>query len=366
MVNLKQLKVKVIGAGSVGNHIAHACRFLNFKITVTDIDPVALERMKTTLYPSRYGKWDDAIEIQSPEHPNFQNWDMIAIGTPPDSHIEVALSVLKNESCRVLFIEKPFCTPKMQGFNELLALTKAKNVLLIVGYNHCLTPNTEAVENLLRSSEFGKPLSMDAQISEHWEGIFKAHPWLDGPKDSYLGFLERGGGACGEHSHGISIWQYFALVLQVGKVEKIQAQADFVKTDEVFYDRRMSMNVVTNKGFHGHILQDVITRPSVKKLKIQFEQGFIEWFINYRDGQDAIRFQIGSNSIEEKLFPKKRPDDFIPQFKLIQKYLLGDCNSEDQKRIQRWTDSGLHSMHMITAAYKSSFENSTMVVDGFY
>ena len=42
---------------------------------------------------------------------------------------------------------------------------------------------------------FGKPLFIDVEFREHWEGIFKAHEWLDGPQDSYLGFSQRGGGA---------------------------------------------------------------------------------------------------------------------------------------------------------------------------
>ena len=53
---------------------------------------------------------------------------------------------------------------------------------------------------------------IDVEIREHWQGIFNAHPWLDGPQDSYLGFWKKGGGAISEHSHGINIWQFFTPV----------------------------------------------------------------------------------------------------------------------------------------------------------
>ena len=40
---------------------------------------------------------------------------------------------------------------------------------------------------------------------EHWGGIFNAHPWLNGPKDSYLGFTSKVGGSLCEHSHGLNL-----------------------------------------------------------------------------------------------------------------------------------------------------------------
>ena len=40
------LHVKVYGAGSIGNHLAHASRSLNWNVDVVDIDEDALVRMK--------------------------------------------------------------------------------------------------------------------------------------------------------------------------------------------------------------------------------------------------------------------------------------------------------------------------------
>ena len=52
------VKVKIIGAGSIGNHLAQACRRVGWDVAVVDRDPEALQRMKHILYPSRYGRWD--------------------------------------------------------------------------------------------------------------------------------------------------------------------------------------------------------------------------------------------------------------------------------------------------------------------
>ena len=41
--------VKIYGAGSIGNHMANAARFLGAGVDVIDVDPLALERMKNDI-----------------------------------------------------------------------------------------------------------------------------------------------------------------------------------------------------------------------------------------------------------------------------------------------------------------------------
>ena len=92
-------------------------------------------------------------------------------------------------------------------------------------------------EEILRSGITGPVATISARTREHWGGIFKAHPWLSGPADSYLGFWQRGGGAAGEHSHAINIWQHFAHVLGAGRVAEVSATMDIVKEAGTEYDR---------------------------------------------------------------------------------------------------------------------------------
>ena len=56
-------KVKIFGAGSIGNHLAHASRCLNWDVDICDTDKEALDRTKYQIYPNRYGKWDKAIGL---------------------------------------------------------------------------------------------------------------------------------------------------------------------------------------------------------------------------------------------------------------------------------------------------------------
>jgi len=46
------VKVKIFGAGSIGNHLANASRRLDWQVDVVDIDPAALKRMREEIYPA--------------------------------------------------------------------------------------------------------------------------------------------------------------------------------------------------------------------------------------------------------------------------------------------------------------------------
>jgi predicted dehydrogenase len=198
--------VKIFGAGSIGNHLAYACRSKGWSVAICDLDKAALERTKNEIYPSRYGKWDDEIRLLDARSKDETKYDVVIIGTPPDTHAKIALEVLNNVPPRLMLIEKPMLTPSLESAEEIYKLAQEKGTFITVGYNHTLTKNTQKVEELIKEGVLGTPLTMSSETREHWGGVFAAHPWLDGPQDTYLGFSTRGGGACGEYFHAINIW----------------------------------------------------------------------------------------------------------------------------------------------------------------
>ena len=62
------MKILIYGSGSIGNHYANGFVERNHKVYVTDIDSKALERMKNTIYPQRYGSWNNKIQLFPLEH----------------------------------------------------------------------------------------------------------------------------------------------------------------------------------------------------------------------------------------------------------------------------------------------------------
>jgi predicted dehydrogenase len=352
-------KVKIYGAGSIGNHLAHSCRAKGWDVLMCDLDRQALERTQQDIYPSRYGKWDTEIRLSTPENMADEDFDLVIIGTPPDSHMSLARSILQARPPRAMLIEKPLCTPSLEGAQEIVKLQADTGTFVAVGYNHTLTENSQRAGQILAGNDIGQPLTISARFREHWGGIFGAHPWLSGPQDTYLGFFERGGGASGEHSHAMNIWQHFAHLAGQGRITEVSAALDMVDDGTAIYDRVCLLNVKTESGFVGNIAQDVVTEPAQKSVRIQGSQGYLEWIVNVDDANDAVRFWDGRAEIREELFSKTRPDDFKGEIDHIAAVLKGDFTGDSPISLQR----GLDTMLVIAAAHISHNHNRTVHIN---
>jgi len=230
-------KVKVIGAGSIGNHLAQAARSMGWDVTICDLDQNALDRTKNEIYPGRYGKWDEEIKLTLLDNAPKGEFDFIFIGTPPDSHIPIAKTILA-ENPKLILIEKPLCAYTLGGLAELYAQVAKTKVKICIGYDHVIGKSIKKVEELIQQNFLGNIQTLDVEFREYWGGIFKAHPWLAGPHDSYLGYSNRGGGACSEHSHAANLWAHIAHCLGFGKITEVGALLEIHKDESgVDYDK---------------------------------------------------------------------------------------------------------------------------------
>ena len=343
-------KVIIYGAGSIGNHLAHACRDRGWDVLMADIDPEALKRTREDIYPSRYGNWDPDIRLRGMDALPNEHFDVVIVGTPPDTHVRLATQALEKSSPQVVLIEKPLCDPSLEGVQKLVDLQKATGSFVAVGYNHTLTENSGRAAQILKQNSIGDPVTISARFREYWGGIFTAHPWLNGPKDTYLGFFERGGGASGEHSHAINIWQHFARLVGAGRIVEVSAAMDIVNDGLVNYDRICLINVRTEAGLVGDIVQDVVTEPPQKAARVQGTKGFLEWFVNYKSGHDAVHYWNGKGEVREELIKKTRSDDFKGEIDHIEHILKGGDRASSPISVER----GLDTMLVIAAAHMSS------------
>lgn len=353
------IKVKIFGAGSIGNHYAHACIQKKWSVTVYDIDKNALTRMKNTIYPSRYGKWEEKIRLISQDID--ERYDIVIIGTPPDSHIKIAIDeIKKKKSPKVIHIEKPLCTPNLKGLKKLLNLRKKKpNIQIFGGYNHSLTKNTLYAEKFLEKKILGKPLSMIALNRENWSGIYKAHFWIKSMADTYLGYYNKGGGALCEHSHGLNIWIHFAEFLKLGTVRNVNCNMKIIKKGKIKYDETVYLNLETKKKFLGSICQDVLTDPAQKILNIQFEKGSLDIINNYKTNFDAVKIRH-KDKIKIKKFKKTRPDDFLGLINHLEK-AVKDKKVEKKSPIS--LNRSVYIMKIINAGFKSNQLRKTININ---
>lgn len=344
--------VKIIGAGSIGNHLANAARSKSWDVTLCDIDPEALERTKTSIYPSRYDRWDDAIHLTTIEDAPREGFDWIFIGTPPDVHMTLALDAL-DERPRGILIEKPLATPNLANCQEVSDRATELGVRVFVGYDHVVSRSAQ------RFCEHARGLSdvktLDVSFREHWQGIFNAHPWLSGPSDTYLGFWKRGGGACGEHSHALNLWQHFSHVLGAGRVSVVSAMMDYVERGGASYDQLALMNLRTDSGLIGHVVQDVVTHPPLKWARLQGGEAAVEWQCIPSPYQDIVRTDGAAPG--EEVFAKTRPQDFIQELDHLEHAVAtGEPSPIDLER-------GLDSMLVIAAAHLSAQRGCAVEID---
>jgi predicted dehydrogenase len=240
----------------------------------------------------------------------------------------------------------------------LYSCVKSAGVFAAVGYNHCLGTNTMAVEELIHSGLLGQLKTISARTREHWSGIFAAHPWLSGPMDSYLGYSHRGGGATGEHSHAINIWQHFAHVAGAGRVREVSANLDVVSGGGLEYDQLAFIALKTEHGLLGDVIQDVITFPAEKLARLQGNDGFVEWRVNYRPGHDAVLSSKNGGPLEERLIKKTRADDFRAEIDHLALILEGKV-SHSPIELGR----GLDTLMVIAAAFRSHSTGRRVTVD---
>ena len=351
------MKILIYGAGSIGNHYANGFIERSHEVFVTDISREALQRMKTDIYPSRYKHWNDSIKLIDSSQSDELFVDVILIGTPPESHLDICLNSIVRNKPKIIHIEKPVSTINLTKIDELKKLAAKNKTILLNGYNHNLTNNVLKAREVIKSNDFGKPLVMHSNVNEHWGGIFKAHPWIKNLKDTYLSNYELGGGAMSEHSHGINLWQTFSDILGMGKITSLASKLIFEETKEYKYDSIMQLNVCSEKGLIGNITQDVVTKPPQKNLEIIFEKGHLKISNNFRDNLDRIEYNIkDKNEIID--FPKTRKDDFLGAIFNIEKTFLNNKNNESSMDF----DKAVDTIYIIKSAILSNNLNKRVNV----
>jgi predicted dehydrogenase len=351
-------RVKVFGAGSIGNHLANASRRKGWSADICDMDPAALERTREMIYPGRYGKWDSSIGLYTNDKAPIGDYDLIVIGTPPDSHMQLARQAVK-EKPKAILVEKPVCTPDLAGAQALYEEAAAANVKLFVGYDHAVSKSAMLMSRLLSEQAVGPLDTLDVEFREFWGGIFAAHPWLDGPADTYLGFWKRGGGSCGEHSHALNLWQNFALAAGAGRITEVSAKLQYVDDGKVNYDKLCLVELRTENGLLGRVVQDVVTRPTRKWGRAQGSKGYIEWLCGAKPGTDTVILGKDAGEISTTDISKTRPDDFVEELNHIEAVLASGDAAKSPIAIER----GLDSMLIVAACHKSSAAGRTVQID---
>ena len=182
---------------------------------------------------------------------------------------------------------------------------------------------------------------------------------MDGPADTYLGYWEKGGGACGEHSHAINLWQSFAQQSDIGRIVEVSANMEYVKDGVVNYDSICLLQFRTEKGVIGRVVQDVVTQPTRKWARAQCSDGYVEWHCGNKPGTDTVIVCSNDGEKSTTEITKTRPDDFFQEMQHIDVALKKGTSEDSPISLER----GLDTMLVISAAHMSEQNNCPVTID---
>lgn len=303
--------ILIFGAGSIGNHMSYACSKLGYKVYITDKNPLALKRMKNKIYPKRYGKWNKKInQIKfSNLHILNINFDLIIIGTPPKTHLDLLKKCQKKFKYKKILIEKPLSS-YLENFQSL---RNERN--LFCGYNHSVSPSFQQFLSLIKKEKKHKRTIISIKWQESFKGILGAHFWLKNEHDSYLGDIKKGGGALHEHSHGLHLAIYLFKQLKIKKY-KITSDIFFKKKfKKPIYDV-LSIIRIKSKNIDLILETDLLEDNPIKKVTYFDSEKKIIWHNSFSKNTDCINYHTKNyNKIYN--FKKNRSSEFEQEIKHI-------------------------------------------------
>ena len=145
-----KIRVGVIGAGIYGETLiqafysVHKAGQIDF-VSVADINPAALEKMKTLYDLKGYTNYKEMLDKET--------LDAVAVVTPDYLHKEIALEVARRKIH--LLVQKPLATDVQEG-RDMIAVAEENNVMLYVDFHKRFDPGHINLRQALRSGKLGE------------------------------------------------------------------------------------------------------------------------------------------------------------------------------------------------------------------
>ncbi|WP_343330303.1 Gfo/Idh/MocA family oxidoreductase [Polaribacter staleyi] len=180
--------------------------------------------------------------------------DAVYIATPHSFHKEHAILCLQHK--KAVLCEKPFAM-NLQEVEEMIAVAKEKNVLLMEALWTYFLPHYTYVLECLKNEKFGKLLKLEADF-----GFFRAFD-----NDSRLFKKEVGGGSLLD----IGIYPIFAALSTLGKPDVIEAGATFFDNGA-----DSSCNMTFNYTDTKAVLKSTLVEDTATEAIFTCERGVIK------------------------------------------------------------------------------------------
>ncbi len=345
-------EVLIFGSGSIGNHLANACRQVNLTVNITDISFDALMRMKNKIYPSRYSKWDKNIKLinYNEVFKLKKNFDLVMVGTPPITHNDLIKKIFANLNFEKIMIEKPFTSHKIKFNEKKLHLLSTKKKIFI-GYNHSISKAFEYFRRSIANINKDNIKMINVKWQEGWKGILNAHYWNKNEYSTYLGNLAYGGGCTHEHSHGLHIIVCLSDILKFKLPKKLFYFRHLEKKNtKIYYDSYVNVSWQI-KNFSINYVSDLISEPANKSVCIYTKNNKFELIFNFNKKYDLVKkTDLKTNLTILKYFKKKRSVDFVNEINHIYKVNTSKQYKESFVNLKK----GLETQMLINSICKNA------------
>jgi predicted dehydrogenase len=255
------MKILIAGFGSIGRR-----HFRNLK-SLGESDFVFLRTGRSTLPVDEIAEYPVEVDISAALK---YAPDAVVIANPTSLHLDVAIDAAR-QGCHI-FMEKPI-SHSLERVDELDGVLQSGRSKFYVGFQFRFNPGLRKIDNLLKESTVGQPVSVRVHWGEYLPGW---HPWEDF-RQGYAARTELGGGVVLTLCHAFDYlrWllgdcsQLWALTGNQGLGLDVEDTAE--------------IGLRFKNGVIGSVHLDYVQRPGKHTLEIIGTQGTIGW-----NGADSI------------------------------------------------------------------------------
>jgi len=206
MAKAKQLRVAVIGGGSIAKH-RHLPEFdANDRVKIVAVcDKVEknAEKLAKKFGGKVYTDWRDVVALA--------DVDAVSVCTPNNLHAPVSIAAL--EAGKHVLCEKPMATSASEA-DAMIAAAKVHNKVLMIGHNQRLAPMHVRAKQILQSGVLGRVITFRTSFAhpgpEGWsiEGV---GGWFFQKEQAFVGAM----GDLGVHKADLIRWMLDDEVTEV-------------------------------------------------------------------------------------------------------------------------------------------------------
>ena len=301
--SISDLKILIVGCGSMGTRHAHNLVKLGTKVSVCDVDVDRLNKLATTLgLTNLFADYEEAIS---------SNVDAVIIATPSNLHFKQGMMAIKHG--KHVLMEKPM-TEYLGEAIELQAAVEKSGLVFMMAHTYRFRPEWKKVQNVFKEFELGKILT--ASFAGGW--YLPDWHYRENYKDEYAAKKEMGGGVVLtglSHIFDLTIWLF-------GDVENFSGIKAKVSNLDIDVEDHASCTILTDRGILVTIQENFLERCPKRNLRVTADRGHYEF--------DFIRNVVNVWSIDRRrrypgAIEGRKKNDL---YQVIESGLLYDLSSD--------------------------------------